>query len=128
MPVDNRSSAEVVQDLVHNVQEILRSEVRLAKAEITQEAKKATRSAAISAGGAILAIFALGLLLWAAVYALALPLPMWAAALIVGGVVGIAAGAMLAVGRARMKQVHPKPETTIRSVKENVQWLKNQTR
>jgi ABC-type proline/glycine betaine transport system permease subunit len=128
MPVDNRSSAEVVQDLVQNVQEILRSEVRLAKAEITQEAKKATRSAAISAGGAILAIFALGLLLWAAVYALSLALPLWAAALIMAVLVGIVAGIMLAAGRARMKQVHPKPETTIRSVKENVQWLKNQTR
>jgi uncharacterized membrane protein len=128
MPVDNRSSAEVVQDLVRNVQEILRSEVRLAKAEITQEAKKAARSAAISAGGAILAIFALGLLLWAAVYALSLALPLWAASLIMGVLVGIVAGIMLAAGRARMKQVHPKPETTIRSLKENVQWLKNQTR
>jgi uncharacterized membrane protein len=128
MPVDNRSSREIVQDLVENVQEILRSEVRLAKAEITQEAKKAARGAAISAGGAILAIFALGLLLWTAVYALALALPGWAAALIVGVLVGIAAGVMLAAGRARLKQVHPKPETTIRSVKENVQWLKNQTR
>jgi Putative Actinobacterial Holin-X, holin superfamily III len=128
MPVDNRSSGEIVQDLVQNVQEILRSEVRLAKAEITLEAKKAARGAAISAGGAILAIFALGLLLWTGVYALALALPMWAAALIVGVLVGITAGAMLAVGRARMKQVHPKPETTIRSVKENVQWLKNLTR
>jgi uncharacterized membrane protein YqjE len=128
MPVDNRSSAEVVQDLVRNVQEILRSEVRLAKAEITEEAKKAAQSAALSAGGAILSIFALGLLLWAAVYALSLALPLWAAALIIGVLVGIVAGIMLAVGRARMKQVHPKPETTIRSVKENVQWLKNQTR
>ena len=128
MPVDNRSSAEVVQDLVQNVQEILRSEVRLAKAEITQEAKKAARSVAISAGGAILAIFALGLLLWAAVYALSLALPLWAAALIMAVLVGIVAGIMLAAGRARMKQVHPKPETTIRSVKENVQWLKNRTR
>ena len=128
MPVDNRSSGEIVQDLVENVQEILRSEVRLAKAEITQEAKKAARGAAISAGGAILAIFALGLLLWTAVYALALALAVWAAALIVGVLVGIAAGIMLAAGRARMKQVHPKPETTIRSLKENVQWLKNQTR
>jgi uncharacterized membrane protein len=128
MPVDNRSSAEVVQDLVRNVQEILRSEVRLAKAEITEEAKKAGQSAALSAGGAILSIFGLGLLLWAAVYALSLALPLWAAALIIGVLVGIVAGIMLAVGRARMKQVHPKPETTIGSVKENVRWLKNQTR
>jgi uncharacterized membrane protein len=128
MPVDNRSSGEIIQDLLENVQEILRSEVRLAKAEITQEAKKAARSVAISAGGAILAIFALGLVLWAAVYALSLVLPMWAAALIIGVLVGIIAGAMIAAGRTRMKQVNPKPETTIRSVKENVEWVKNQTR
>jgi uncharacterized membrane protein YqjE len=128
MPVDNRSSAEVVQDLLQNVQEILRSEVRLAKAEITQEAKKAARSVAMLAGAAVLAVFALGLLLWTAVYAIALALPLWAAALIVGVVVGIVAGALMAAGRTRMKQVHTTPETTMRSVKENVQWLKNQTR
>jgi hypothetical protein len=128
MAIDTRSSAEVVQDLLENVQEILRSEVRLAKAEITQEAKKAGQSAAISAGGAVLAIFALGLLLWTAVYALSLTLPLWAATMIIGVLVGIAAGALLAAGRARMKQVHAKPETTLQSVKENVQWLKNQTR
>jgi Putative Actinobacterial Holin-X, holin superfamily III len=127
MPADTRSSAEIVQDLVQNVQEILRSEVRLAKAEITQEARKAARGAAVLSGGTILAMFALGLLLWAGVYALSLVLPLWAAALIVGAAVSIAAGIMFAIGRARMKQVHPKPETTIRSVKENVKWLKNQT-
>jgi uncharacterized membrane protein len=127
MPADTRSSAEIVQDLVQNVQEILRSEVRLAKAEITQEARKAARGAAVLSAGTILAMFALGLLLWAGVYALSLVLPLWAAALIVGAAVSIAAGIMFAIGRARMKQVHPKPETTIRSVKENVKWLKNQT-
>jgi uncharacterized membrane protein len=128
MPVDNRSSGEIIKDLVENAQEILRSEVRLAKVEITQEAKKAAQSAAIAAAGAVLAIFALGLLLWAAVYGLSLVLPMWAAALIIGVVVGIVAGAMITAGRAKMKQVNPTPETTIKSLKENAQWLKNQTR
>lgn len=127
MPPDTRSSAEIVQDVVQEVQEIFRSEVHLAKVEITQEAKKAARGAAVLFGGTILGLFALGLLLWAAVYALSLVLPLWAAALIVGVAVGIAAGIMIAAGRTRMKQVHPKPETTIRTVKENVEWLKNQT-
>jgi membrane protein implicated in regulation of membrane protease activity len=82
----------------------------------------------MAAGGAVLAIFALGLLLWTAVYALSLALPLWAATLIMGVLVGIAAGAFLAAGRTRMKQVHAKPEKTLQSVKENVEWLKNQTR
>lgn len=128
MPTDSRSFAGVIQDIIQNVQDIVRSEVRLAKAEITNESKKAARAGAVLAAGAVLGLYALGFLLLAAVYGLSLALPAWAAALIVGAVIAVIAAIMITAGRARMKNVHAKPETTIRSVKENIEWLKTQTR
>jgi uncharacterized membrane protein YqjE len=128
MPTDSRSFAGVIQDIIQNVQDIVRSEVRLAKAEITNESKKAARAGAVLAAGAVLGLYALGFLLLAAVYGLSLALPAWAAALIVGAVIAVIAAIMIIAGRARMKNVHARPETTIRSVKENIEWLKTQTR
>ncbi|MBV8843186.1 MAG: phage holin family protein [Bryobacterales bacterium] len=128
MPVESRSFIEVVQDVVSNIQDIVRSEIRLARAEMTIEAKQAARAAGVIAAGALLALYCLGFLFLAAVYALATVLPGWGAALIVFGGLLVIAITLIAIGRARMKLVHAKPETTIQSVKENVEWLKSQTR
>ena len=128
MPVESRSFIEVVQDVVSNIQDIVRCEIRLARAEMTIEAKQAARAAGVIAAGALLALYCLGFLFLAAVYALATVLPGWGAALIVFGGLLVIAITLIAIGRARMKLVHAKPETTIQSVKENVEWLKSQTR
>ena len=69
-----------------------------------------------------------GSLLRAAVYALTLIIQAWAAALVVFGAVTTIAGALILAGWERLKQVHAKPEAAIQSAKENVQWLKTQTR
>ena len=53
-----RSIADVVQDIIRNVQEMLRSEVRLAKTEIRDEAGKAKSAGVMLGGGAVSAIFA----------------------------------------------------------------------
>jgi uncharacterized membrane protein YqjE len=128
MAGENRSFVDIVQDVVSNVQDIVSSEVRLARAEITAEAKKAANASRVLAAGVLLAFYAVGLLLLASVYALTLVTPAWAAALVVFGAVTAIAGALILAGRQRLKQVHAKPEAAIESVKENVQWLKTQTR
>jgi cytochrome c biogenesis protein CcdA len=128
MPADTRSFVDIVQDVVSNVQEIVSSEIRLAKAEVTNEAKQAARASLVYAVGALLGLYCLGFLFLAAVYALATVLPNWGAALIVFGGLMVIAGTLMAVGRARMTFVHANPKKTVQSVKENVQWLKSQTR
>jgi hypothetical protein len=77
--------------------------------------------------GAVLGLYAGGLLLIAAVYGLSMVLAPWLAALAVGGFVAVVAAALIAVGRGRLRLIK-KPEKTIRSVKEDVQWLRDQTR
>lgn len=124
---NNRSMAEVVQDIIGNIQEIIRSEFRLAKAETRREVSKAAKSSVILGAGLVLAAYAAGFLLLTILYALETTLAPWLAALIVA--VGAMIVAMVAVsaGRKRMKQVHM-PEKTIGTVKGNVQWAKQQIR
>jgi hypothetical protein len=75
-----------------------------------------------------LGLYGLGFLLLAAVHGLALVVDAWLAALIVGVAVLVISLALVSVGRKRLKQVKVVPEKTIGTVKENVQWAKNQIR
>jgi|SRR5581483_3010000 len=121
----SRSIADVLQDIVGNVQSIIRSEVRLAKVELTEEATKAGRAAGLMAGGAVAALFTFWLLLLAALFALSIVLPLWAAALVLFGVMAIASAILLMAGKKRFKTVRGAPKT-VETVKENVQWVKSQ--
>ena len=128
MAAGDRSLSDVLQDIIRNVQEIVRSEVRLAKTEIREEAAKARSSMLLLAAGAVTAIFAIVFLLLTIVYALTLVTPGWAAALIVGTVLAVVASVMLTAGVRRFKQIHPTPERTIETMKENVEWAKQLTK
>lgn len=125
---NSRSIADVLQDIVENVQTIIRSEVRLAKTEITEEATKAGRAAGMMAGGVITALFTIWLLLLTIMFALATVIPIWSAALLLFVVMAIVTAVLLSAGKKRFKTVHAKPEKTIETVKENVEWVKSQTK
>ena len=128
-PMTDRTIGTVIQEIMSSVQEILRGEVRLAKAEIREELGKFTWAAIFLVAAALLALFALGLLLAAAVLALiSAGLPGWGAALLVGILVLLIAGGLYFVGRGKLADIHPKPEKTIENVKENIEWLKQQTK
>jgi uncharacterized membrane protein YqjE len=128
MPLNNeRAISDVLQDIFANLQEIVRSELRLAKVEIQTEAAKAAKAGKLLAGGAVLFLYAGGLLLLAGVYALSMVLQPWLAAAAVGALLAVVAAILLGAARRRLQVIHP-PERTIKNVKENVQWLKDQTK
>jgi uncharacterized protein YoxC len=124
---DERSVSDLVQDIFGNVQDIVRSEVRLARAEIQTEAKKTMTAGKSLIAGAVLGFYAGGLLLLAAVYGLSIVLAPWLAALVLGAFVAVLAAMLMSSGQKRLRCVK-KPEKTIRTMKEDVQWLKEQTR
>ncbi len=125
---DLRSIPELVSGVVENVQNIVRSEVQLAKAEFREEAQTAARAASMLAAGTILGIYALGLLLMTIVWLLATQMSNWLAALIVTVVVAAVAATLVMLGRSRLEEVDLKPERTVESLKEDVEWVKQQTR
>jgi uncharacterized membrane protein YqjE len=128
MAAGDRSLSGVLQDIIRNVQEIVRSEVRLAKTEILEEAAKAKSSTLLLSAGAVTTIFAIFFLLLMIVYALALVVPSWTAALLVGAALAVAASVLLTTGARRFKQIHPTPERTVETIKENVEWAKQHTK
>lgn len=123
-----RSLTEVLQDIVRNLQQIVRSEVELAKTEIRDEISKTKTSLALLAAGAVVGIFAFLFLLVTLVEALALVIPGWAAALIVGVVLAVIAAVLYSGGVKRFKQVHAKPERTVETIRENVEWARQQAK
>lgn len=123
-----RSTAEIVQDIISNTREIIRSELQLAKSEVTDKGKRAGKAAGMLAAGGAIALVAALLIVATCVAALALVMPVWAACLIMAVLLGVIGGGMMLVGRQRMRQTSMVPERTISSLKEDVQWLKHPTR
>jgi uncharacterized membrane protein YqjE len=123
----DRSISTVLGDIVDNIQDIVRSELRLAKTELAQEMGKAASAGMMIGVGALLLTFTAVFALLAIVYALSLVVPAWAAALIVAAGVGLIAALCLGLGIKRFKTVRAAPRTTA-SLKENVEWAKQLTR
>jgi uncharacterized membrane protein YqjE len=121
-----RPITEIFRDIVGNVQEMVRSEVRLARVELRDEASKTARAGAMLAAGAVLGIVAGVFLLVCIAQILDMVMPDWAAALLMAIALGIPAAIMVSRGRQRLHV--PVPEKTIENVKENVEWMKNQTK
>ena len=126
MPTPDRSFADVLEDIVGNIQEIVRSEVRLAKAEISEEARNARPAGLALAAGAVFALCAIVFGLLAAVYGLSTVMPNWAAALAVSVASGLIAAVTIRAGLIHLMRIDPMPDKTMRSLKENVEWSKQQ--
>jgi uncharacterized membrane protein YqjE len=120
-----RSVPEVLQDIVGNLQEIVRSEFRLAKTELKEEAAKAAKPAATFGVGLVLGFYGIGFLLLASVYGLSTVMAGWLAALLVGTILAIVAIALMSTSGKKLKRVNPTPNKTIQSLEENVQWAKH---
>jgi uncharacterized membrane protein YqjE len=127
MAASIRSIPEIVKDVLGNIQDIVRAEVRLAKAEIGEELSSARTAGVLLGVGAVAAIFSALLLLLACVYALSRVMPNWAAALVVAAVVGVAAAVTLGRGLKHLKTIQAAPKTAA-SLQENVRWAKELTR
>jgi uncharacterized membrane protein YqjE len=127
MPTADRTISTVLSDIVANLQDIVRSELRLAKTEVTEELGKARTAGILIGVGTLLVIFSTLFLLLAGVYALSNVMPGWAAALIVGTGAGLIAALCFGLGIRRFKSVRAAPKT-VATVKENVEWAKQPTR
>ena len=116
-----RSIAEMLKDIIDTVQKIVRGEVRLAKAEVREEAAKAWRPVRLLLAGTIVGLLAAAYLLLGIVYALALAIPAWAAAGSVGLALAIAGGITISKGANRMKRVYTVPERIVENIKESLE-------
>jgi uncharacterized membrane protein YqjE len=120
-----RTTDEPLGALVHRLSEqipdLVRSEMRLAQAELTQKGKRAGLGIGMFSVAGLLALFGLATLIATAVIALSLVVPAWAAGLIVAAVLLVAAAAAGLAGKKEVEAATPPaPEKTIASVREDV--------
>jgi len=123
-----RSIGAVLGDIVGNVREMVRAEIRLAKVEATTQVSTAVRGAAFAAAGGGIALVALTFVAIAGVYALAKIVAPWAAALIVAGIAAVIGGVLIAAGLKQMQKVSLGLPKTVATIKEDIQWAKPSTR
>lgn len=117
-----------MQDILRDFQDIMRAELRLVRAEMSEKARAAAKSGMFLGTAAVSGLLAAGALVACVIAALALVMPVWAAALIVGVALAIIAGGTFAAGRARLRNVKPVPEQTVQTIREDVEWAKERTR
>ncbi len=124
-----RPSDEPIGALVHRLSEqipgLVRSELRLAQAELTEKGRRAGIGVGMFSAAGLLGFFAGATLVATAILALALVLPAWAAGLIVAVLLLAAAGVVALAGKKEVEQATPPaPERTIASVREDVETVK----
>ena len=124
-----QSIGELVKDLATETSTLVRQELDLAKAEMTERGKRAGKGAGMLGAAALVGLLAAGALTACFITALDDAMPTWLAALIVTVVYAAIAGALAVTGRKQIREAAPPvPEQAIDSVKEDVQWAKTRTR
>jgi hypothetical protein len=124
-----RPLGELLKQLSEETTRLVRQEIELAKAELTQKGKQAGMGAGLFGAAGAIGLLALAALTTCFILALDAVLPAWLAALLVAVVYAAVAAVLAMQGRAKVQQaVPPVPEQTVETVKEDVQWAKTQMR
>jgi hypothetical protein len=119
-PSPERTLGQLVADATRDVSEIVRAEIALAKAELSQDVKNGALAGGLFGAAGYLGLLASITAVIAAGYALTgTGLPAWAAFLIVTGALLLIAGVLAVIGVSRVKKVGP-PERAIRSTRETI--------
>jgi uncharacterized membrane protein YqjE len=121
------SWGELIAELTNQSVGLMRDEVALARRELEQKLKTVQSAVAVVAIGAITALIAALSVCAAVIIALAEYVGPWQSALIVGLILGMAAGVAILIGVSRFKRTSLKPEQTIETIEENREWLKEMT-
>ena len=124
---DERSLGDLFSDLSRETTTLVRQEVQLAKAELTQSATEAARGIGMLVAGGAVAYAGLLFLLLAIVFGLIeAGWDAWLSALVVGLVV-VAVGAILVLrARESLKPANLAPQKTVETLKEDAAWAKEQ--
>lgn len=125
-PPDAPSIGDLVSQLAQKTGVLVSQEVRLARTELTANAKVAGVNAAWAAGGGALALAGGLFLLTAVVLLLGEVMPYWLASLLVGLVTAAAGAAAAFKGIRALQGLDAVPRQTIRTLKEDTAWAKAQ--
>jgi len=123
-----RSLGELFGDLSSETSNLVRQEVALAKTELMEKATQVGRDVGLLAAGGLVVYAGFLAVLAAVIIALAIVMPWWLAALLVGLVVIGVGYFLVQKGLDGLKHEDLAPRQTLDTLKENLEWAKQQTR
>jgi hypothetical protein len=124
----DRSIKEIIDALRPQLQELASKQVELAKTELAPVGKRAgLATGLLAAAGVFMFVFLIFLSL-TGVYLLAVFFPLWVSALIVSGILLLVGGILAGAGASILRRLDPKPHRTIRTLEQNINWIKGQLR
>jgi uncharacterized membrane protein YqjE len=123
----DRGIGELVKDLASQTSTLVRQEIKLAQAEVTEKGKVAGKGAGMLAGAAVVALLGLGALTAFVIIVLDSFMALWLATLLVT-LLWLTVAAVLALsGRKALQAAAPPAPQTVETVKEDIEWAKNPT-
>jgi hypothetical protein len=121
------SMGALFNQLSDELSTLVRQELRLAQAEMTEKGKKAGVGIGMFGGAGVIAFLALQALTACLIALLATAMDVWIAALIITVVCATGAGGLALTGKKHVSEATPPvPEQTVDTLKEDVQWAKTQ--
>lgn len=117
---------DIVTDVIKDLQDIVRGEVQLAKAELKEDASKIGKALGMIGAGVFFGLVAFIFLMLGVTYVINQWLEMWLSALIVGVALAIVAAIIGMAGKSELSKASLKPDDTIESLKEDKQWANQQ--
>ncbi|MFI1522804.1 phage holin family protein [Kitasatospora cineracea] len=122
------SMGTLVTRASQQLSKLVREEMRLSQAELTEKGKRYGLGGGLVGGAGLVAVLASQAAITAGIAALALVLPVWAAALVVAALLAAVAVVLALNGRKQVAAAgSPTPEQTINSVKADIAEIKERT-
>jgi uncharacterized membrane protein YqjE len=122
----DRPIGDLVKELASQTSTLVKQEIKLAQAEVTEKGKLAGRGAGLLGGAAVAALLMLGALTALLIVALDGAMALWLAVLIVTVLWGVVAAVLAQAGRSSLRAATPPVPQTIETVKEDIEWAKTQ--
>ena len=122
---EGQTLGALVHQLSQQIPELIRSEMRLAQAEVAEKGKRAGVGIGMFSVAGLLGFFALAALVTTAILGLATVVDSWLAALIVAVVLLVGAAVAGLVGKNKVAEAGPPaPERAIQGIKEDIATVK----
>jgi len=125
---DDRSIGELFAELSRETTTLVRKEVELAKAEMSQKASRVGKNVGFLAVGTIVAYTGLLAIIAAGIIVLGKVIPLWFSAALVGLVIAVVGLLLVLKGVNTLRREDPTPRETVETLKEDREWLRDQTR
>ena len=126
VPDAEKPVTQLLADMTSKIDTLLRKQVEMAVVELKDEVRKAAKAGGMLGGAGLSGYLALLFASFGVAWFFDRKLPRWMAFFLVAALHGAAAANLLKGGAEEMSQVDPVPAQTVETLKESVEFVKEQ--